>query len=90
MTTVLLLLLMSAGRVQAAPDDQLRAGRLVEPPADRPYRGVGIAGGAPGTSSVLPSSGSWTIVVLTNLDPPTGEQIGSAIARRLSGKGTQE
>lgn len=44
---------------------------------------MGIAGGAPGTSAVIESSGEWTVIVLTNLDPPTGEELGTAIARAL-------
>ena len=44
---------------------------------------LGIAGGAPGINAVLESDGVWTVVVLTNLDPPFGEQVGTAIARAL-------
>lgn len=44
---------------------------------------MGIAGGAPGTSAVIESSGEWTVIVLSNLDPPTGEDLGTAIARAL-------
>lgn len=44
---------------------------------------MGIAGGAPGTSAVVESSGEWTVIVVTNFDPPTGEQLGTAIARAL-------
>lgn len=44
---------------------------------------LGIAGGAPGTSAVIESNGEWTVIVLSNLDPPTGEDLGSAIARAL-------
>ncbi|MEO7158150.1 MAG: serine hydrolase domain-containing protein [Vicinamibacterales bacterium] len=44
---------------------------------------MGIAGGAPGTSAVVESSGEWTVIVLTNFDPPTGEQLGTMIARAL-------
>lgn len=44
---------------------------------------MGIAGGAPGTNAVIESSGEWTVVVLTNVDPPTGEDLGTAIARAL-------
>jgi CubicO group peptidase (beta-lactamase class C family) len=45
---------------------------------------MGIAGGAPGTSAVLESDGVWTVAVLTNLDPPTGEDIGIGIMRALA------
>jgi D-alanyl-D-alanine carboxypeptidase len=42
-----------------------------------------IAGGAPGTNAILLSEGAWTVVVLTNLDPPFGERTGEAIMRAL-------
>jgi CubicO group peptidase (beta-lactamase class C family) len=45
--------------------------------------GLGIAGGAPGTSAVLESGRTWTVVVLSNLDPPTGERIGAGIMEQL-------
>lgn len=45
--------------------------------------GLGIAGGAPGTNGVVESNGEWTVIVLTNFDPPTGENIGTAIANAL-------
>lgn len=44
---------------------------------------MGIAGGAPGTSAVIESNGAWTVIVLSNLDPSTGEDLGTAIARAL-------
>jgi CubicO group peptidase (beta-lactamase class C family) len=44
----------------------------------------GIAGGAPGTNAVLESDGVWTVVVLTNFDPPTGESLGLAIQKALA------
>ncbi len=43
-----------------------------------------VAGGAPGTSATLEAEGIWTVIVLTNLDPPTGERIGGAIMSRLA------
>jgi CubicO group peptidase (beta-lactamase class C family) len=43
-----------------------------------------IAGGAPGTNAVLLREGAWTVVVLTNLDPPFGERTGEAIMRALA------
>ena len=46
--------------------------------------GMGIAGGAPGINAGLEESGSWTVIVLTNLDPPTGEQITQAISHALA------
>jgi CubicO group peptidase (beta-lactamase class C family) len=44
---------------------------------------MGIAGGAPGTSAVVESNGVWTVIVLSNLDPPTGERLGVAIMEAL-------
>ena len=43
-----------------------------------------IAGGAPGTNAILLREGVWTVVVLTNLDPPFGERTGEAIMRALA------
>lgn len=48
--------------------------------------GYGIAGGSPGTSAVLDSNGVWTVVVLANLDPPSGEAVGTAIMKALAAK----
>ena len=56
-----------------------RAGRL-----PKGEGGLGIAGGAPGTSAVVEAGREWTVIVLTNFDPPTGEQIGVAIMEALS------
>ena len=56
----------------------IRAGRL-------PGResGIGIAGGAPGINAIVESNTAWTVIVLTNLDPPTGQQLGVALMRAL-------
>ena len=48
------------------------------------YAGRGIAGGSSGVNAVLESGQVWTVIVLTNLDPPAGESIGVAIARALN------
>jgi D-alanyl-D-alanine carboxypeptidase len=56
----------------------VKAGRF--PSADP---NMGIAGGAPGTSAAVESGGEWTVIVLTNFDPPTGEQLANAIASAL-------
>jgi D-alanyl-D-alanine carboxypeptidase len=45
---------------------------------------LGIAGGAPGINAVLETRGDWTVIVLTNFDPPTGMQVGRAIANALT------
>jgi CubicO group peptidase (beta-lactamase class C family) len=46
--------------------------------------GLGIAGGAPGTNAVLESNDTWTVILVTNQDPPTGERLGAGIMRGLS------
>ena len=56
-----------------------RAGRL-----PKGEGGLAIAGGAPGTSAVVEAGREWTVIVLTNFDPPTGEQIGAAILEALA------
>ena len=48
-----------------------------------PQRGFGIAGGALGINSDLEQNGPWTVIVLSNLDPPVAEDIGSLLARAL-------
>jgi D-alanyl-D-alanine carboxypeptidase len=45
---------------------------------------LAIAGGAPGTNAIVESSGEWTVIVLTNFDPPTGEKIGVSLATALA------
>jgi D-alanyl-D-alanine carboxypeptidase len=49
-----------------------------------PAKDLGIAGGAPGINSILEQNGPWTVVVLSNLDPPAGEDVGTSLARALS------
>jgi CubicO group peptidase (beta-lactamase class C family) len=44
---------------------------------------MGVAGGAPGTNAIVEARGEWTVIVLTNFDPPTGERIGIALADAL-------
>jgi CubicO group peptidase (beta-lactamase class C family) len=46
--------------------------------------GLGAAGGAPGLNADLESDGTWTVVVLANLDPPAAERVGRAIHRALT------
>jgi D-alanyl-D-alanine carboxypeptidase len=61
--------------------EALRRGLI---PDVAPANGMGIAGGAPGINSILEQNGAWTVVVLTNLDPPVGEEIGTSLATALS------
>ena len=53
-------------------------------PANAPFasiRGIGIAGGAPGINAALEAGmpGGYTIVVLSNYDPPSAEVVSSKI-----------
>jgi CubicO group peptidase (beta-lactamase class C family) len=78
-------------------DEALRGHRLLDPertawfygePQASPGRStaaLGIAGGAPGTSTVLEADGRWTVIVLANLDPKAGEGLGVVLYRALSG-----
>jgi CubicO group peptidase (beta-lactamase class C family) len=58
-----------------------RGGRLPKDPGM-----MSMAGGAPGISATVESDGVWTVVVLSNLDPPMGERIGGVILEALSAK----
>ncbi len=49
-----------------------------------PTTTTGIAGGAPGINSILKQSGPWTVVVLSNFDPPAGEEPARSLAEALS------
>jgi hypothetical protein len=63
----------------------------VEPGSRAPGRAA-IAGGAEGANAVLDGGPAWTVVVLSNLDPPTANRLAPAIARALnpgSGRGAE-
>jgi CubicO group peptidase (beta-lactamase class C family) len=76
----------STARDLLAFDRALRAGRLLDPKwffrGDPAGPWVG-AGGSPGVNAVIASDKEWTVVVLTNIDPPTGEQFGEALFEAL-------
>ena len=40
---------------------------------------VALAGGAPGLNCLLQSDGDWAVVVLTNIDPPSAEALGTRV-----------
>jgi D-alanyl-D-alanine carboxypeptidase len=61
--------------------EALRLGRI---PDVAPSKDVGIAGGAPGINSVLEQNGLWTVIVLSNLDPPSAEDLAKPLAQALS------
>jgi CubicO group peptidase (beta-lactamase class C family) len=79
----------STARDLLAFDRALRGGKLLDAERTRWwFRGdptgphVG-AGGSPGVNGVIASDGTWTVVVLTNIDPPTGEKLGEALFEAL-------
>lgn len=41
------------------------------------------AGGSPGVNGAVASDETWTVVVLTNIDPPTGERLAETISEAL-------
>ncbi len=70
----------------------VEAGRIKHPafeagvpkPANAPFasmRGMGVAGGAPGINAALETAlpGGYTIVVLSNYDPPSAEDVSAKI-----------
>ena len=77
-------------------DNGLREGRLLDrrmsawffdadslPAEGRIGASFGTAGGAPGTNALLETDGPWTVVVLTNLDPPSAERLGIGLMQKL-------
>ena len=72
-------------------DRALRAGKLLDATWTRwwfnggdPATASGVwAGGSPGVNAGLASNGTWTVVVLTNIDPPTGETLAERIHAAL-------
>jgi D-alanyl-D-alanine carboxypeptidase len=66
-------------------DTALKGGRLLDQKTMEWYGvgGLGIAGGAPGLNAVLEGGGEWTVVIVSNFDPPSAQQYGPSIARRL-------
>ncbi len=67
--------------------EALRAHRLLTPEQTARVMGgggLGIAGGAPGLNAMIEADGDLVVIVLANLDPPTAEQVGTAIAKQLT------
>ncbi|MGH9161178.1 MAG: serine hydrolase domain-containing protein [Vicinamibacteraceae bacterium] len=50
-----------------------------------PIRGV-IVGGQAGVNTTVQANDVWTVIVLTNLDPPIAQQVGTAIMEALTGR----
>lgn len=76
-------------------DNALREGKLLNaemaawvmggaPQEGRSHAALAVAGGAPGTNSVLESDGRWTVIITANVDPQVPERVGIALARQLS------
>ena len=42
---------------------------------------MGVAGGGPGVNAVLESDPELTVIVLSNLDPPTAQRLGGQLQR---------
>ena len=65
----------------------LRAGKLLDVAHTRALIGdqisLGIAGGSPGVNALLEVSGPYTLVVLSNLDPPAAEQFAQTAGRMI-------
>jgi D-alanyl-D-alanine carboxypeptidase len=79
-----------------AYDNALREGRLVntahtaqmvrgEPTEGRSTARFGYAGGGPGVNTVARSNGEWTLIVLTNHEPPAAEAISETVFLLLAG-----
>lgn len=77
-------------------DNALREHRLLNPEltaqvlrgeaeTGRATARIGFAGGGPGVNTVLLGNGAWTLIVLTNREPPTAEAIGQAVFPLLAG-----
>lgn len=77
-------------------DNALREHRLLDaertasvlrgsPETRRSTARVGFAGGGPGVNTLQIGNGAWTVIVLTNAEPPAGESIGSTVFPLLAG-----
>ena len=83
----------SAGGGYATADDLLKftlalqSNKLLSPASTQAIvrGGLGIAGGAPGINAVLEfEPAGYTVIVLSNYDPPTAEQAGQKIRALLN------
>lgn len=83
-------------RDMLAFDNALREHRLVnaeltaqvlrgQAETNRATARIGFAGGAPGVNTLLFGNGAWTVISLTNREPPAGETIGSTVFPLLAG-----
>jgi CubicO group peptidase (beta-lactamase class C family) len=81
----------SSARDLLAFDRKLRAGKLLDTKWTRwwfggdPLTSANVwAGGSPGVNAGVASDGTWTVVVLTNVDPPTGELLAEKVFAEVS------
>lgn len=83
-------------RDMLAYDNALREARLVNPAhtaqmvhgaeaAGRSTARFGYAGGGPGVNTVVRGNGAWTLIVLTNHEPPAAEAISETVFPLLAG-----
>jgi len=83
-------------RDMLAYDNALREGRLVnaehtaqmvhgQQTSGRSTARFGYAGGGPGVNTVVMGNGEWTLIVLTNHEPPTAEAINETVFPLLAG-----
>lgn len=63
----------------------LKSGELRIDAGSKQFEGIGIAGGAPGISAVLEINPEYTIIVMSNYDPPTAEDMGRFARKLLKG-----
>ena len=77
-------------------DNALREHRLInpdytaqvlrgQPETGRATARIGFAGGGPGVNTMMYGNGAWTLVVLTNREPPTAEAVGQTVFPLLAG-----
>jgi hypothetical protein len=43
-----------------------------------------VAGGSPGVNAGMSGDGTWTVVVMTNTDPPTAENLSEHVYQTLT------
>ncbi|HEX6160900.1 MAG TPA: serine hydrolase domain-containing protein [Thermoanaerobaculia bacterium] len=84
----------SNARDLLAFDRAMRAGKLADETWTRWFYGgdpkgsAVLAGGSPGVNAVLASDGTWTVVVLANVDPGLPEDLGEHIFKSLAAGGS--
>jgi CubicO group peptidase (beta-lactamase class C family) len=63
----------------------IRNHKLLGPENSKRFGGLGVAGGAPGINAILEMEGSgYTIIVLSNYDPPSAEEMSQKIRQLMN------